>query len=99
MALFEIVIALLLVGAVLSLWADRLRVPYPALGEREPQEARASQPGATLAQTLLEAVAAQRRTLVELRARSIIGDDAFHVAEEELDLLELTADERVRPET
>ena len=31
MALFEIVIALLLVGAVLSLWADRLGVPYPAL--------------------------------------------------------------------
>ncbi|MGH8326505.1 MAG: cation:proton antiporter, partial [Steroidobacteraceae bacterium] len=31
MALFEIVIALLLVGAILSLWADRLGVPYPAL--------------------------------------------------------------------
>lgn len=31
MALFEIIIALLLVGAVLSLWADRLGVPYPAL--------------------------------------------------------------------
>src|SRR6185312_2492487 len=31
MALFELVIALLLVGAVLSLWADRLGVPYPAL--------------------------------------------------------------------
>ena len=81
---------------------ETLRREYEArirLGEREPQEARASQPGATLAQTLLQAVAAQRRTLVELRARSIIGDDAFHVAEEELDLLELTADERVRPET
>lgn len=81
---------------------ETLRREYEArirLGEREPQEARASQSGATLAQTLLQAVAAQRRTLVELRARSIIGDDAFHVAEEELDLLELTADERVRPET
>jgi len=31
MALFELVIALLFVGAVLSLWADRLGVPYPAL--------------------------------------------------------------------
>ena len=31
MALFEIVIALLLVGAILSLWANRLGVPYPAL--------------------------------------------------------------------
>src|SRR5215510_9869175 len=31
MLLFELVIALLLVGAVLALWADRLGVPYPAL--------------------------------------------------------------------
>jgi monovalent cation/hydrogen antiporter len=42
------------------------------------------------------AVAAQRRMLVDLRARDIIGDDAFHVAEEELDLIEITADARVR---
>jgi hypothetical protein len=27
----------------------------------------------------------------------VIGDDAFHAAEEEIDLLELTADARVRP--
>jgi hypothetical protein len=31
MFIFEIVIALLLIGAVLSLWAARLGVPYPAL--------------------------------------------------------------------
>src|SRR5690348_5325017 len=31
MALFQLVIALLFVGAILSLWADRLGVPYPAL--------------------------------------------------------------------
>lgn len=31
MVLFELVIALLLVGAVLALWAERLAVPYPAL--------------------------------------------------------------------
>jgi CPA1 family monovalent cation:H+ antiporter len=43
------------------------------------------------------AVEAQRRALLELRARDIIGDDAFHAAEEEIDLLELTADPRVRP--
>jgi CPA1 family monovalent cation:H+ antiporter len=36
---------------------------------------------------------------MDLRARSIIGDDAFHAAEEELDLLELTADSRIRPAT
>jgi len=31
-------------------------------------------------------------------ARSVIGDDAFHAAEEEIDLLELAADERIRPQ-
>src|SRR5215467_4646549 len=31
MVLFELVIALLLVGAILALWADRLGIPYPAL--------------------------------------------------------------------
>lgn len=81
---------------------ETLRREYEArirLGESESRAPGAAQSGATLAQALRRAVAAQRRALVELRARSIIGDDAFHVAEEELDLLELTADERVRPET
>jgi CPA1 family monovalent cation:H+ antiporter len=41
-------------------------------------------------------VAAQRTKLLDLRARWIVGDDAFHAAEEEIDLLELAADERVR---
>ncbi len=31
MILFEIIVALLLIGAVLALWADRIGVPYPAL--------------------------------------------------------------------
>jgi CPA1 family monovalent cation:H+ antiporter len=39
----------------------------------------------------------QRQVLLELREKSIIGDDAFHAAEEEIDLLELTADSRIRP--
>src|SRR5262249_16698142 len=43
------------------------------------------------------AVQAQRRALFDLRASQVIGDDAFHAAEEELDLLELTADSRIRP--
>jgi len=43
------------------------------------------------------AALAQRRALVELRSRSVIGNDAFHAAEEEIDLLELTADARIRP--
>jgi Na+/H+ antiporter len=44
------------------------------------------------------AVAAQRAALIDLRERSIIGDDAFHAVEEEIDLLELAADERIRPD-
>jgi len=44
-----------------------------------------------------KAVEAQRDALTELRAREVIGDDAFHVVEEEIDLMELTADARVRP--
>jgi hypothetical protein len=35
---------------------------------------------------------------LDLRARSVIGDDAFHVIEEEIDMLELSADGRVHPE-
>ena len=31
MGLFELVILLLLVGAVLSMWANRMGVPYPAM--------------------------------------------------------------------
>jgi CPA1 family monovalent cation:H+ antiporter len=81
---------------------ETLRREYEArirLGESEPPNGAAAQSGATLAQALRQAVAAQRSALLDLRARSVIGDDAFHVAEEEIDLLELTADERVRPET
>ena len=82
---------------------EMLRREYEArirLSESEPQpEGPAAHSGATLAEALRNAVTAQRRALIDLRARSVIGDDAFHMAEEELDLLELTADERVRPET
>ena len=51
----------------------------------------------TLADLQQHAALAQRRALVDLRARSVIGDDAFHAAEEEIDLLELTANARIRP--
>jgi CPA1 family monovalent cation:H+ antiporter len=43
------------------------------------------------------AVRAQRQALVNLRSQNVIGDDAFHAAEEEVDLLELTADSRIKP--
>jgi monovalent cation/hydrogen antiporter len=52
---------------------------------------------ASLAALQLQTVRVQRETLTDLRARHVIGDDAFHVVEEEIDLLELTADSRVRP--
>jgi hypothetical protein len=42
------------------------------------------------------AVAVQRRVLQELRRDGTIGDDAYHAIEEELDIIELTADPRVR---
>jgi NhaP-type Na+/H+ or K+/H+ antiporter len=41
-------------------------------------------------------VAVQRRALQELRRDGTIGDDAFHAIEEELDIIELTANPRVR---
>ena len=53
----------------------------------------------SLAELQQHAVQVQRRKLVELRSGSVIGDDAFHAAEEEIDLLELTADARIRPTT
>lgn len=37
------------------------------------------------------AQAAERRTLLDLRARGVIGDDAFHKVEEELDWAEVSA--------
>jgi CPA1 family monovalent cation:H+ antiporter len=58
-------------------------------------------PGSSAPESLADlqrhAALAQRRALVELRARSVIGDDAFHAAEEEIDLIELTASSRIRP--
>jgi CPA1 family monovalent cation:H+ antiporter len=71
--------------------AEILRREYQARIQPDACEPEAL---ATLQQ---RAVQAQRRVLLDLRARDIIGDDAFHAAEEEIDLLELTADPRVRP--
>ena len=52
-----------------------------------------------LADLQRRAVQAQRQALMDLRARSEIGDDAFHAVEEEIDVLDLTADARIRPDT
>jgi CPA1 family monovalent cation:H+ antiporter len=45
----------------------------------------------------LRVVAEQRRTLIDLREREVIGDAAFQAVEAELDLVEISADSRVRP--
>jgi Na+/H+ antiporter len=62
-------------------------------------EAKADLPagGGDLGELQARIVTAQRDTLVNLRARWIIGDDAFHATEEEIDLIELASDARIRP--
>ncbi|HEY0484151.1 MAG TPA: sodium:proton antiporter [Kofleriaceae bacterium] len=70
------------------------RARLRAVESGAPAEATAPD-DASLAALELRAVDAQRDALTGLRARGVIGDDAFHVIEAEIDLLELTA--RVRP--
>ncbi len=43
-----------------------------------------------------ETVTIQRHRLIALRHEGVIGDNAFHAIEEELDIIELTADPRIR---
>ena len=75
---------------------DELRRAYEARVRLS--EAQTRVPGGSDLGTLqARIVAAQRNTLITLRARWIIGDDAFHATEEEIDLIELTTDERIRP--
>jgi CPA1 family monovalent cation:H+ antiporter len=50
------------------------------------------------ADTLRDAMAAERRRLSALRANGTIGDDAFHMVEEELDWAELAAESVLRTE-
>jgi CPA1 family monovalent cation:H+ antiporter len=52
--------------------------------------------GARLAEMQNAAVKAQRRRLDALRLDGSIGDTAFHLVEEEIDLLELATDPRLR---
>jgi monovalent cation/hydrogen antiporter len=78
---------------------DELRRGYEArLRMNNESAAEAPQPPAHPELTHIQdrVVAAQRSALLDLRARWVIGDDAFHAAEEEIDLLELAADERIR---
>ena len=76
---------------------DVLRSEYEARirsGERLPSgESRETR----MTELQRRAVRAQREALITLRSQQVIGDDAFHAAEEEIDLLELTADARIKP--
>ena len=76
-----------------------LRGEYRArlLAEESSGGGAAQQVDGALGALQRKAVEAQRDELTALRARQVIGDDAFHVVEEEIDLMELTADARVRP--
>jgi monovalent cation/hydrogen antiporter len=79
---------------------DILRSEYEARirsGERTVADGELSLGETRMTELQRRAVRAQRQTLMELRSRLVIGDDAFHAAEEEIDLLELTADSRIKP--
>ena len=47
--------------------------------------------GPLYAEALRQAYQAERRKLIELRASGVIGDDAFHRVEEELDWADMHA--------
>lgn len=73
--------------------AKLLRREYVA---RAAGAAEATSSSGALAELQSHVIVTQRRLLIELRDRGTIGDDAFHAVEEELDIIELTADPRVR---
>jgi len=80
--------------------ATLLRREYEArlrLSETENKQPNAGEHSPRLRELQRKLVKAQRAALLELRAQYVIGDDAFHAAEEEVDLLELSADARIHP--
>jgi monovalent cation/hydrogen antiporter len=81
------------VNELRRIYEARIRL-NEAQANAKPNEQTGAEPSVIQSRT----VAAQRQALLDLRARGIIGDDAFHATEEEIDLLELAGDERIRPE-
>jgi monovalent cation/hydrogen antiporter len=75
-----------------------LRQEYEARRRSGEDQSVGSRPesSSTVASLQRRVVDAQRQALMDLRASDVIGDAAFQAAEEELDLLELTADPRIR---
>lgn len=74
--------------------------PIETLLEEHRTLLRQSEQGPTADDELLltarqHVLTVQRHTLIELRASGVIGDDAFHVVEEELDLFEFYTERRV----
>ena len=81
--------------------AEILRKEYQArlnLGRIEAATSSARAYESSLARLQRSAVAAQRAALEDLRQREVIGDDAYHAIEAEIDVLDLTADGRIRPD-
>jgi CPA1 family monovalent cation:H+ antiporter len=79
---------------------EQLPGPIEMLREEHRTLLRQSEQGPAPDDTLLlvarqQALVAQRRTLIELRATGAIGDDAFHVVEEELDSFEFYTEHRI----
>jgi Na+/H+ antiporter len=66
-------------------------------GRRQPENAE-EDGVSSLARAHQRAHSAQRRTLSELRSNGVIGDDAFHRVEEELDWAEVDAEGMAREE-
>lgn len=83
--------------------ADILRGEYRARLRAEEPLAGSGEGGsrgdgaADLAKLQRRTTEAQREALRALRIRGVIGDDAFHAVEEEIDLLDLAADSRILP--
>jgi len=77
-----------------------LRRKYAARLRRAEREVRGGEPDPELdnwreyAHVVEQAQSAERRTLSDLRARGVIGDDAFHLVEEELDWSEVNTQAR-----
>jgi len=93
-------VALDLLGKETSSFSLALRQKYAARLESGEQQSAGPRPVPTSAPISLHRslVDAQRKTLMDLRARDVIGDAAFQAIEEELDLLELSSDPRLYPD-
>jgi len=82
-----------LVGYLRRKYQARLRRAQSAVAESEPAE---TDELPALADIHRRAQAAERRTLSQLRSSGVIGEDAFHRVEEELDWAELNVEGMAR---